>query len=93
MAVTSEGEYFAGMRGDWVPLPRKVRPGPVRVVVRRRSHRIFALLDASTVRAAAIDVATVEMERRSGERPEGGCRIGRTGHLPSVYPHRYVTTE
>jgi len=28
-------------------------------VVRRRSHRIFALLDASTLRAAAIDVAAM----------------------------------
>jgi len=30
-----------------------------RFVVRRRSHRIFALIDASTLRAAAMDVAAV----------------------------------
>jgi hypothetical protein len=50
---------------------QKVRPGPVWVIVRRRSHRIFALDDASTLRAAAIDVAAVVL---AGVYPESSRR-------------------
>ena len=48
-------------------------------VVRRRSHRIVAVLDASTLQAAGIDLATVEREWC-------GARVTRASEGESLVP-------